>query len=218
MTRPQGQFLISQQAQSEAGFGMPREIEKAAVTVLTNIFGPPLPTPDWLVRPGKQESGDHWPLVQEIYHRLTGLELPDVMRPVERRMVDGVFESAGGTFIFELDETQHFNTYRASTLRCYTDDVPLAFDKDDWIRRCERKARLEGGGFAKPKPPLFSGENGRHKQRAFRDALSDLIPSVHGFLPTLRLGDFEVGAWVERGGAVEKMAQLVHSRYGQAIP
>ena len=196
---------------------MPREIEQAAVKILTSIFGPPLPTPDWLLRPGKQECGDRWPLVQDIYHRLAGLELPDVMRPVERRTVDGVFESAAGTFIFELDETQHFNKYRASTLRSYPDDLPLAFDKEDWIRRCQRKTRLEGGGFAKPKPPLFPSENGRHKQRAFRDALSDIVPSVHHFLPTLRLGDFEVGAWVERSDADERMIELVRSRHGQNI-
>lgn len=154
------------------GFAVPREIEQAAVRVLASIFGPPLPTPDWLVRPGKQECGDQWPLVQEIYHRLTGIELPEVMRQAERRTVDGVFRSEAGTFIFELDETQHFNAYRASTLRCYPDELPLAFDKCDWIRRCQRKTRLEGGGFAKPKPPLFPGENGRHKQRAFRTPLA----------------------------------------------
>lgn len=173
--------------------------------------------PDWLVRPGKAESKDRWELIQEIYHRLTGLELPSVMRPVERRTVDGTFRLGDATFIFELDESQHFNGYRATTLRCYPDDLKVAFDKEDWIKRCQRKTRLEGGGFAKPKPPLFPGENGRHKQRAFRDALSDVIPGCYGYLPTLRLGDFEVGSWIEGHDATERMTALLRDRYGESI-
>ena len=32
----------------------------------------------------------------------------------------------------------------------------------------------------------------RHRQRAFRDALADLLPALHGFGPTIRIGHFEV--------------------------
>lgn len=71
-------------------------------------------------------------------------------------------------------------------------DVPLAFDSTVWITRSDHRARLEGGGFAKPRPTLFPGENGRHRQRAFRDALADILPPEYRFAPTLRLADFEV--------------------------
>jgi len=57
-----------------------------------------------------------------------------------------------------------------------------------------RKSRLEGGGFAKPRPPLFPGVNGRHRQRAYRDVLADLLPPLHGFLPRARIGYFEAGS------------------------
>lgn len=191
---------------------MPREVERSAGAVLSEVCGPALPTPAWLVRPGKVECGDRWELVQDIYHRLTGLDLPDVTRSVERRTADGVFELDGRSFVFELDETQHFNAFRATTLRMYPAGLLLAFDKQAWIRRCDRKTRLEGGGFAAPKPPLFPGDNGRHKQRAFRDALCDILPPEHGFLPTLRVGDFEVGSWIDRAGATERMEALVTER------
>lgn len=191
---------------------MPREVELATAAILAEVCGPPLPMPDWLVRPGKSESGTRWSLVQEIYHRLSGLELPDVMRSVERRTADGVFQLEGQTFVFELDESQHFNEFRMTTLYCYPDDLPIAFDKSDWIRRCRAKTRLEGGVFALPKPPLFPEVNGRHQQRAFRDALCDILPPEHGWLPTLRLGDFDVGRWVEKPDAREQMDQLVHER------
>lgn len=193
---------------------MPREIESATVSVLTEICGPPLPTPEWLIRPGKAECGERWSLVRTIYSRLTGLELPERMPPAEWRTVDGVFRlNSNAAFILEVDETQHFNSFRATTLRCYPADLELAFDRDEWIRRCDRKTRLEGGGFAKPRPPLFPGENGRHRQRAFRDALCDILPPVHGFLPTLRLGDFELSSWIERQEAASRMESLLSDRF-----
>jgi hypothetical protein len=74
------------------------------------------------------------------------------------------------------------------------------------------KTRLEGGGFAAPKPPLFPAVNGRHQQRAFRDALCDILPPEHGWLPTLRLGDFDVGRWIETPRASERMIRLVEER------
>jgi hypothetical protein len=43
--------------------------------------------------------------------------------------------------------------------------------------------------LARPCPPLFPDAGGRHLQRAFRDALADLVPLEHGWLPTLRIAD-----------------------------
>jgi hypothetical protein len=39
---------------------------------------------------------------------------------------------------------------------------------------------------------LFPGAGGRHRQRAFRDALADLLPPEHGWHPTVRISDSEV--------------------------
>jgi hypothetical protein len=36
--------------------------------------------------------------------------------------------------------------------------------------------REPGGGFARPRPPLSPGDGGRHRRRAFLDALADLPP------------------------------------------
>jgi hypothetical protein len=67
------------------------------------------------------------------------------------------------------------------------EDIPLAFPAEVWRQRSHGKRRLEGGGFGAPKPPLFPGAGGRHRQRAFRDALRDILPPEHGWLPTLRI-------------------------------
>jgi hypothetical protein len=148
---------------------MPEDIEYAVVGLVTDIHGAATAwTPDWLVRPGRAECGDRWPLVRSIYSDLTGLELPDEMPKVERRTVDAVLVVPGSPpRILEVDEKQRFNAYRAAALRGYKDDVPLAFDADLWIARSDAKAKLEGGGFGRPMPPLFPGEGGRHRQRAF---------------------------------------------------
>jgi hypothetical protein len=173
-----------------------------------------VPTPDWLVRPGKAECGRRWPLVQRIYGALEpGRELPEAMRPVERRTVDAVLQTTEGPpRILEVDEEQHFNRFRATTLLMYPRGARLAFPAKIWIQRSQGKQRLEGGGFAAPKPPLFPGENGRHRQRAFRDALCDILPPSRGYLPTLRIADFEVKSWLWRPEARDRMRTLLEDR------
>ena len=76
----------------------------------------------------------------------------------------------------------------------------------------DEKTRLEGGGFGKPKPPLVPAEHGRHAQRAFRDMLADLLPPEHGWQPTLRIGYFEVSAWIYSGDAETRMSELLAGR------
>lgn len=80
------------------------------------------------------------------------------------------------------------------------------------MSRSDKKTKLEGGGFAAPKPPLFPGENGRHRQRAFRDALCDILPLEHGFAPTLRIADFEVASWMHSSDAAARMERLLVNR------
>jgi len=194
---------------------MALEIQNAVVGLILDLVGGRLvETPSWLVRPGKQECKTHWPLAQQVYKDLTGMELPEVVRPVERRTVDAVILTADGArTIVEVDEKQHFNKFRALSLGSYKDTVVLGFDPALWIQKSREKVKLEGGGFAKPKPPLFPGENGRHKQRAFRDALTDILPALYGFRPTVRIADFEVKTWLADATAKNRMRTLLEGRW-----
>jgi hypothetical protein len=102
--------------------------------------------------------------------RITSMVLPETMPARERRRVDCVLKvDSSAPRIIEVDEEQHFNHYRAQTLRLYS-DASLAFDPEVWIEHSDVKRRLEAGGYGKPKPPLFPGDGGLHRQRAFRDA------------------------------------------------
>lgn len=197
---------------------MPRILEQATVRAVREALACDLGlTPAWLQRPGRVECGERWELVASVYAELTGRGLPDEMPPRERRTVDAVLELAGQPArILEFDESQHFNSHRAVTLRLYPADVDLAFPRDDWLRVSERSTRKFSttGGWGKAKPPLFPEPGGRHLQRAFRDALADLLPSVYGWAPTLRLADFEVQPWIHGADVAERMRSVLEERLG----
>jgi len=119
--------------------------------------------------------------------------------------------------ILEFDDSQHFNRHRAATLRFYPQDVDVALSVDEWLRVSERSTRKLSttGGWGRAKPPLFPEPGRRHLQRASRDALADLLPSAHGWAPTLRLGDLEGGPWPCGGDAPAQMRPLPEKRLGR---
>jgi hypothetical protein len=175
-------------------------------------------TPRWLDRPGREECGRVWQAIQLIYGRLTdGMELPDVMPARERRTLDGLMERPGERpRVVEFDESQHFNEFRALTLRLYPPATSVAFPLDTWLSASQRGRTIMGGGWAAPKPPLFPMAGGRNRQRAFRDALADLLPRENDLAPTLRIADFEVKPWIWDKTAASRMRLLVDERLAAA--
>ena len=197
---------------------MPPPIQKAVLDLVLQVTGGRIETaaPDWLMRPGKQASGKRWPLLRSIYHDLTGLDLPEILPAGNWRGLDGFVSAAGAApRVIEVDEGLHFNNYRGMTLRRYPANWPLAYDVKVWIRKSHDEPRTSGtsGGAAKP-VPLFHGDSGRHQQRAFRDALADILPPDHGYLPTLRIADFEVKGWIGTASARKRMEELLEERLG----
>jgi hypothetical protein len=142
------------------------------------------------------------------------LELKEEMPPKESRRVDGILRCEGfDPRIVEFDESQHFNRYRGTTIDQYPVELRLAFDREAWIGHSQDEPRQKSGGWAKPKPPLFDGPGGRHLQRAFRDALADILPPGHGFAPTLRIADFEVNHWINAADAPQRMSELLKKKF-----
>ena len=195
---------------------MALELQNAVVDLVLELTGASVgETPGWLLRPGRPECRDRWPLICNIYAAITdGASLPESMPPRERRSLDCVLVLDGMSRVLEVDEIQHFNKFRAIALRSYPDDVPVAFPVHTWVEASDSKMKLEGGGFGKPRPPLFPAEGGRHQQRAFRDALADIVPLEYGWLPTLRIADFEVKSWIQTDEAPARMRELLDSRLG----
>lgn len=172
--------------------------------------------PDWLQRPGRLECGPRWQLIQHIYRRLTdGMRLPANMPGRERRSLDGLVGGRGMPKRFiEVDESQHFNVFRTLTLQLYPRDEPLGFPRLVWMEAGADRIPTHGGGWGKPKPPLFPMPGGRHRQRAFRDATADLLPPLYGYAPTLRIADFEVEPWIWNRGASARLRTLLEERLG----
>jgi hypothetical protein len=195
---------------------MPKLQDRAIdVAKTAGIAVAPGVAPDWLMRPGRSECGPLWSTIAAIYSVLTdGLVMPDHMPSRERRAVDGlVVDAVGFQRILEIDEAQHFNAFRGASLDLYPPDAEVAYPLHAWRSMSQHKSRLEGGGFARPKPPLFGMKNGRHRQRAFRDALADLLPPLHGWGPTLRIGYFELEPWIWGTDAPTEFTRRFGSRF-----
>jgi hypothetical protein len=194
---------------------MPLKIQRQVLHLIIQITGGTIEsmTPDWLIRPGRIECGKRWVLVCRIYRKLTGLELPDVMPTRDSRKVDGILKCRFcDPRIVEVDESQHFNCFQRMTLRHYPAELRLAFERDTWINRSQAEPKQKSGNWAAPKPPLFPNAGGRHQQRAFRDALADILPPDHGFQPTLRIADFEVKPWIGTEYQRTRMEDLLNRK------
>ena len=78
-------------------------------------------------------------------------------------------------FIVEFDESQHFTSPRKLALSVYADVHPLGFSAERWMALCEHHDATDND------PPY------RDEQRAWYDTLRDLVPSINGLQPTVRL-------------------------------
>jgi hypothetical protein len=78
-------------------------------------------------------------------------------------------------FILEFDESQHFSAPRLITLSLYPDELELGFSLPCWKQLCREIAAVDDQPFD------------RDERRAWYDALRDLVPTIHGFRPTMRL-------------------------------
>ena len=96
-------------------------------------------------------------------------------------------------FIVEFDESQHFSRPRGVSLKLYPAEFRVGFPLSRWRELC-----LEIGAEDNDPPD-------RDERRAWYDALRDLVPTVHGFYPTVRLyaGEF---AWcsLDRASAKDR--------------
>lgn len=78
-------------------------------------------------------------------------------------------------FIVEFDESQHFSHPRYVSLSFYPDDFTLGFPLTRWKNLC---CLID----ARDDTPVD-----RDERRAWYDTLRDLVPTVYGFKPTVRL-------------------------------
>lgn len=81
------------------------------------------------------------------------------------------------TFI-EIDEIQHFTSFRRRTLERYSGTIPLGFQLEEYLELCRQHAP-RADKYRATKDAVGFGPGGRQRQRAYYDALRDLaVPSM----------------------------------------
>jgi hypothetical protein len=90
-----------------------------------------------------------------------------------------------GTMI-EIDEVQHFTSYRMRTFAHYPADASLGFDSDEYVNLCRKYSRT-ADKYRLNKAASGFGPCGRQRQRAYNDALRDLVIPAMGKPPLIRI-------------------------------
>ncbi|MFC7597496.1 hypothetical protein ACFQU3_19415 [Terrabacter sp. GCM10028922] len=86
----------------------------------------------------------------------------------------------------EVDESQHFTSFRLVTLNLYPETTPLGFDLPEYKRLCQQLAP-RSDRYRRDKPAVGFGPGGRQRQRAYNDALRDLMTPAMGYAPVIRV-------------------------------
>jgi hypothetical protein len=89
--------------------------------------------------------------------------------------------------IIEVDELQHFSSWRLITLDAYPPDAALGFDRDEYIDLCRRNAVRAEKYRASKLAKGFPNPGSRTRQRAYYDSLRDLAASAMGLPPVIRV-------------------------------
>jgi hypothetical protein len=88
--------------------------------------------------------------------------------------------------LIEIDESQHFTSFRLASLALYPENAPIGFDLEEYIQLC-RRWRRKSDGYRRTKEARGFGPGGRQRQRPYYDALRDLATPAMGYSPLVRI-------------------------------
>lgn len=89
--------------------------------------------------------------------------------------------------IVEVDEVQHFTTARQVSFREYPQNIPVGFSIDHYLRLITIWRSKGDAAFAHKKSVDFNFPGGRQAQRAYNDALRDLLAPVFTGMSVVRV-------------------------------
>jgi hypothetical protein len=122
--------------------------------------------------------------LDEIFHALGGDETAQRGK-TSTALTGDLYHEPSGTFI-EIDESQHFTSFRLATFALYPSHAPLGFDVGVYRRLCE-EWRDRSDRYRATKDAVGFGMGGRQRQRAYNDALRDLVVPTMGHPPLIRI-------------------------------
>ncbi len=117
--------------------------------------------------------------------------------------VDFILEPQG--VVVEYDEVQHFTSARLKTLALYPTTAPLGFDRAEYIALVKRWVAQGDRGFAHKAAAEFPGRAGRQRQRAYFDALRDLVAPHFDNGPLIRIAS----PGNDYGAAVARLRSMI---------
>ncbi|RJK94737.1 hypothetical protein D5H78_12925 [Vallicoccus soli] len=115
------------------------------------------------------------PVLERIFLALGGV----LSEQAGKRLtpLPGDFLQPQSGVLVEIDEPQHFTSYRLLTLEMYPAGVALGYDLEHYKALCRAwSARSDKYRAAKAAPAF--GPAGRQRQRAYNDALRDLAAAA----------------------------------------
>jgi hypothetical protein len=123
------------------------------------------------------------PVMDQVFGGLGG----DQVAQQSKRLtpLPGDFQHQATGLLIEVDETQHFTSYRNLTLSLYPSDARLGFDLCEYQSLC-REWSARSDRYRRNKDAVGFGEGGRARQRAYHDALRDLVAPIMGHPPVIR--------------------------------
>jgi very-short-patch-repair endonuclease len=110
--------------------------------------------------------------------------------------------------IIEFDEKQHFTPLRAASLKAYPPTVRLGFPKERWVTLCDE---IRAGDNS----PIY-----RDEQRAFYDAVRDILVPELGYRPVVRVFENDVAWETESAKSVgaKRILSMIEGLVGQSSP
>ncbi len=160
----------------------------------------------------ENDFGIHFSIISKIFIFLNGDIIANQNKKNKSLNSDAYF---GGdyNFIFEFDEFQHFSTYRLKSFGCYPESLVTAFDIKLYKLLC-KVHKEKADKYRKAKTTVdFNFSGGRTAQRAYLDCFRDLLPSINGLNPTLRITEFEVASVYTNNESSQKLvADLIKKK------
>jgi hypothetical protein len=158
-----------------------------------------------------EDFGIYYSLINEIFKMLGGNS--NANKQVRTLNCDAYF---GGSynFIFEFDEHQHFSTARLRALTQYPANLPTAFNIQEYQAYCHKYLDKADKYRHRKTTTDFDFAGGRTAQRAYLDCFRDILPTLHGLQPTVRICEFEVMGVVENNSQSRSfMERLLEKKF-----
>lgn len=127
--------------------------------------------------------------LRDIFRALGGDEA-DLAKGSHRSLRPDWFHEPTDTVV-EVDEFQHFTSDRLETLLAYPDEVGLGFVREEYIDLCGQLRSKADRYRASKEARGFRGAGGRRAQRAYFDAVRDLVVPALGFQPVIRAAAYD---------------------------